>query len=299
MKIDLIDIDNALAYYQINDESYKNKCYKCIEEVNSIEDFNIKAEAIYNILYTGKLTEIDVLWKKQDMIELFGQYYNPFITSVLVLLGYKLHEENMVKKNYTNTQKILYKKRVTETLTNDIYIRKLENIRISQMIWATYFINTRIIEVGRLQYAKCENYIKIHIPSGSKLEMEKVLNSIRDSKREIEKYFDLKNPEYCCNSWILSNQINDLIDSKSNIAKFHNLFEVQDGLDAKKDILNFVFHTQQCDNYNNLPEDTSLQKLLKKQLLENKNLKIGLGKLKKEVLYNEQEDNINQLYRKE
>lgn len=287
MKIDLIDIDNALAYYQINDINYKNKCYKCIEDVNSIKDFNVKAEEIYDILYTDKPSELDALWKKKNILELFGEYYNPFITSVLVLLGYKLHEKNMVNKNYTNTQKMLYKKRVTETLTNDIYIRKLESIRISQMIWATYFINIKLIEVGRLQYGKCENYVKIHIPSGSKLDMEKVLNSIRDSKKEIEKYFDLKNPEYCCNSWILSNQINEIIDSESNIAKFYNLFEVQDGPDAKKDILNFVFKVQECDNYNNLSENTSLQKLLKKQLLENKSLKIGCGKLKKEVLYNE------------
>ena len=33
-------------------------------------------------------------------------------------------------------------------------------------------------------------------------------------------------------------------------------------------ILNFVFNIQECDNYNNLLEDTSLQKLLKKQLIE-------------------------------
>ncbi|WP_286315153.1 hypothetical protein [Romboutsia ilealis] len=101
----------------------------------------------------------------------------------------------------------------------------------------------------------------------------------------IEKYFNLKNPEYRCDSWILSNQINDIIDCNSNIAKFHRLFEVQDGSDAKKDILNFVFNIQECNNYNNLSENTSLQKLLKKQLLENKSLKIGWGKLKKEVLY--------------
>ena len=50
----------------------------------------------------------------------------------------------------------------------------LENIRISQMIWAGYFINTKLIEVGRLQYEKNENYIKIHIPSGDKLEIKKV-----------------------------------------------------------------------------------------------------------------------------
>ena len=148
------------------------------------------------------------------------------------------------------------------------------------MIWAAYFINTKLIEVGRLQYERCENHIKIHIPSRDKLEIEKVLNSIRDSKAEIEKYFDLKNPEYRCDSWILSNQINAIIDSNSNIANFYRLFEVKDGPDATKDILNFVFEIEECDNYNNLVENTSLQKLLKKQLLANKELKIGWGKLK-------------------
>ena len=56
------------------------------------------------------------------------------------------------------------------------------------MIWAAYFINTKLIEVGRLQYEKRGNYIKIHIPSGEKLEIEKVLQTIKNSKQEIEKY---------------------------------------------------------------------------------------------------------------
>ena len=284
MKIELVDIDNALKYYQINDINYKNKCYKCIEDINTIEDFNIKTEEIYNILYNDKTFKIDTLWKRQNMVEFFGEQYNPFVTSVLVLLVYKLHEKNMINKNYSNIQEELYKKRVTEALVNDIYVRELESIRISQMIWAAYFINTKLIEVGRLQYEKCENHIKIHIPSGDKLEIEKVFNSIKESKLEIEKYFDLKDPEYHCDSWLLSNQINDIIDSNSNIAKFYNLFEVQDGPDAQKDILNFVFNMQECDDYNNLLEDTSLQRLLKKQLLENKSIKIGWGKLKKELL---------------
>ena len=110
MKIDLIDIDNALEYYQISDINYKNKCYKCIEDVNTIEDFNAKSEAIYNILYTDKPFAIDTLWKRQNMVELFGEYYNPFITSALVLLGYKLQEKNMINQNYDDMQKTLYKK---------------------------------------------------------------------------------------------------------------------------------------------------------------------------------------------
>ena len=284
MKIELVDIDNALKYYQIKDTNYRNKCYRCIEDVNTIEDFNIRTQEIYDILYTDKQFKIDTLWKRESMIELFGKQYNPFITSVLILLGYKLHTKNMIDKNYSDIQKELYKKRVRETLTNDIYGKKLENIRISQMIWGAYFINTKLIEVGRLQYEKCENHIKIHIPSGSKLDIEEVLNSINDSKIDIEKYFNIKNPEYRCDSWLLSNQINSIIDSNSNISKFYRLFEVKDGPDATKDILNFVFNIQEYDNYNNLIEDTSLQRLLKKQLIENKSIKIGWGKLKKGTL---------------
>lgn len=279
MKINYIEIDNALKYYEIDDVDYKNKCYKCIEDVNSINDFNVRSEEVYDILYTDKSFKIDTLWKRQNMIELFGGQYNPFITNILVLLGCKLHQTNMNNKGYNDEQKALYKKRVKEALVNDIYIRKLDGIRISQMIWAAYFINTKLIEVGRLQYERCENYIKIHIPSGSKLEIEKVLDSIKDAKEEIEKYFNLRNPEYRCDSWLLSNQINASIDSSSNIAKFYKLFEVKDGSDATKDILNFVFNIQECDNYSNLAENTSLQKLLKKELIENKELKIGLGKL--------------------
>lgn len=281
MKFELSVIENALKYYQINDTNYKNKCYKCIKDVNEIKDFNIKAEEIYNILYTDKSFKIDTLWKRQNMIELFGEQYNPYITNILVLYGYEIHCQNMKLKKYNREQKELYKKRVKEMLTNDIFARKLEGIRISQMIWAAYFINTKLIEVGRLQYEKCENHIKIHIPSGEKLQIDKVLDSIKNSKQEIEKYFNIKNPKYRCDSWLLSNQINNIIDANSNIAKFYNLFEVKDGLDATKDILNFVFNVQECSNYNDLVEDTSLQKILKQeQLLKNKEMKIGCGKLK-------------------
>jgi len=280
MKFEKSVIDNALKYYEINDIDYRNKCYKCIRDVNEIEDFNIKAEEIYNTLYTYKSFKIDTLWKRQNMIELFGKLYNPYITSILVLYGYEIHWKNMKLKKYNKEQKELYKKRVKETLMDDIFVRKLESIRVSQMIWAAYFINAKLIEVGRLQYEKCEDYINIHIPAGEKLHIDKVLDSIKNSRQEIEKYFNIKEPEYRCESWLLSNQINDIIDKDSNIAKFYNLFDVKDGLDATKDILNFVFNVQKCSNYKELVEDTSLQKLLKQQLLKNKEMKIGVGKLK-------------------
>lgn len=113
MKININEIDNALKYYNINDINYKNKCYKCIEEINSKNDFNAKSEEIYSILYTNKPFKIDTLWKRQNMVEPFGEQYNPFITSILVLLGYELHNRNMINKNFNNEQKELYKNTYT------------------------------------------------------------------------------------------------------------------------------------------------------------------------------------------
>lgn len=112
------------------------------------------------------------------------------------------------------------------------------------------------------------------------MELEKVLDSIKSSKVEIEKYFNLKDPEYHCDSGLLSNQINDIIDVNSNIAKFYSLFDVKDGPNAINDILNFVFETQECANYNELQENTTLQRKLKQQLITGKEFKIGWGKLK-------------------
>lgn len=280
MKIELVEIENALKYYQIEDEEYKNKCYECIREIESIEEWNNKVEEVYSILYKEKMYQIDNFWKVQNIEEIFGKGMNPLVTSLLVLLGYRMHENNMVAKEYNDMQKLLYRQRVRETLTHDIFVRKLEGIRVSQMIWAVYFIRIRLIEVGRLQYENRKGIINIHIPTGSKMNQEKVISSLRESKNEIAKYFLIKDPEYYCNSWLLSNQLNAMLDINSNIAKFYNLFEVKDGEDATRDILNFVFQVEDCDSYSMLKEDTSLQRLIKYQLLENKRFKIGEGKLK-------------------
>lgn len=35
---------------------------------------------------------------------------------------------------------------------NDLVIRKYEGVRISQMLWAIYFIRGRLLEIGILQF---------------------------------------------------------------------------------------------------------------------------------------------------
>lgn len=279
------DLEIALEFYNINIEDYKNKCYKCLDEIDKNSELKNKINYVLKLVYSNESKQLELLWNENDFSKFFGETYNKFIHNIILLSGYKIHEKNMSKYNFDTYQVLAHKNRVRECLTNDIYNRKLEGIRLSQTLWGIYFINIRLIEVGRLQYEYCNNkkgkYIKIHIPKGDKLLYNEVLNSIKNSKKEIKKYFNIENYEYYCESWLLSKDITKLLDSNSNIAKFQQLFDITEGKDAIKDILNFVFDLQQIDSYYNLPERTSLQSKIKDLLINGKEIHIGIGKLKK------------------
>lgn len=279
------DLEIALEFYNINIKDYKNKCYKCLDNINENSDLKNKINYVLKLLYSNESKQLELLWNENDFSKFFGETYNKFIHNIILLSGYKIHEENMNKYNFDKYQVLSHKNRVRECLTNDIYNRKLEEIRLSQLVWGIYFIKIKLIEVGRLQYEYCNNkkgkYIKIHIPKGDKLLYNEVLNSIKNSKKEIKKYFKIENYEYYCESWLLSKDITKLLDSNSNIAKFQQLFDITEGKDAIKDILNFVFDLQQIDSYYDLPEGTSLQSKIKDLLINEKEIHIGIGKLKK------------------
>ena len=279
------DLEIALEFYNINIEDYKNKCYKCLDEIDKNSELKNKINYVLKLVYSNESKQLELLWNENDFSKFFGETYNKFIHNIILLSGYKIHEENMNKYNFDKYQVLSHKNRVRECLTNDIYNRKLEEIRLSQLVWGIYFIKIKLIEVGRLQYEYCNNkkgkYIKIHIPKGDKLLYNEVLDSIKNSKKEIKKYFEIENYEYYCESWLLSKEITKLLDSNSNIAKFQQLFDITEGKDAIKDILNFVFDLQQIDSYYDLPEGTSLQSKIKDLLINGKEIHIGIGKLKK------------------
>ena len=279
------NIEKALIFYNINIKDYKDKCYKCLDDINKNKELKTKLYNVLKLLYGNESKQLELLWNENDFSKFFGETYNKFIHNIILLSGYKIHEENMNKYNFDKYQVLSHKNRVRECLTNDIYNRKLEEIRLSQTLWGIYFIKIKLIEVGRLQYEYCNNkkgkYIKIHIPKGDKLLYNEVLDSIKNSKKEIKKYFEIENYEYYCESWLLSKEITKLLDSNSNIAKFQQLFDITEGKDAIKDILNFVFDLQQIDSYYDLPEGTSLQSKIKDLLINEKEIHIGIGKLKK------------------
>ena len=138
-----------------------------------------------------------------------------------------------------------------------------------------------IIQVGRLKYeVNDDGWISIHIPRRKGFDIADIRKSIEDSRIMLKKMYGLENPPYRCSSWLLSNQVYALIPKDSNIARFHDLFEIEDGKDATEDLLNFVWQAKPETPISELPEDTSLQRKIKAELLAGRPILIGKGILK-------------------
>ncbi len=281
-------IIEALHFYGIKDEEYKKRCLEVVYDINNNEVLKNKIEELFYKLYDKNKEGLSKLWKMKKVSELFGDC-NLFITTVMILLGYDIHRKNMSKYNLSDEQKSIHIKRVKNTLLDDIYIRGYESVRISQMLWASYFINLRIIEVGGFQYElvlenpitkEKEECIKMHVPKGASLKEEDVRSSIRKSTYEIERYFNVKDINYYIESWLLSPEVLALLDDNSNILKFSKLFSIKSMGECTRDILDFVFNDVYIKDYNLLVCKTSLQVKLKSLLINKKEIHIGIGKLK-------------------
>lgn len=273
-------INEAFTFYNIDDR-YKNKCYELLNKVFHNENFYKSFKRLYKKLYYGKFDKVGALWKFKDINELFKTDIDPFLTNIMLLLGYQIHKNNIKKLNLDKNQVNIQKRRVKECFENDLIIRNYDGIRMSQMLWATYFIRGKIIEIGCLQFEyEDKKNIKIHIPKNTNLDILEVKKSIAKSKREIEKIFKINEFKYICNSWLISNQIYNIVDKNTNISNFHNLFEIADGEDCINDILNFVYGIDKCDDYSSLQENTTLQRAIKQKLINGEKFYTGLGTLK-------------------
>lgn len=270
--------------YMIN---YALKCYQCLEMIKNNMVLFQKFRNLYDLLFVDKNNKIHELWNLKSLDELLDVSVPPYVTNLLLLSGYKTHKENFLKFQLDDQQIRIHKLRVQECLIKDIKFRHYDGIRLSQMLWGAYFINLRLIEIGRLQYENCNSFIKIHIPPGSKLAMDKVKNSLNESKIWIEKYFHQKNCPYYCNSWLLSKELHSIVNKKSNIYKFYELFEVESGENCINDILHFVYDLLEIKDYRKLQENTFLQRKIKEYLLNVHTIKLGKGELKNEKNFSE------------
>lgn len=277
-----IDIDDFLEFYNIKNEKYKEKLWKCLHELENNEKLIWRFNELRYILFVNdNITEIENLWKINDISLLFDFNVNPFITNLLLISGCIEHRKNMREKDFNQEQINIHKKRVNECFVSDLENRNYEGIRVSQLLWGSYFVRCSLIEIGILQYEYYnETKIYIHIPKQNRLDMNLVKKSIEQSRDYINKHYKTIGYKYYCDSWILSKQLRELVNENTNIYKFYDLFDVLNGDDCNIDILNYVYQIKDISDFTKLEENSSLQKILKAELIKNKKFKLGRGILK-------------------
>lgn len=127
--------------------------------------------------------------------------------------------------------------------------------------------------------------INIHIDRHGRLKPDMVDKSLLEAQKKLKKYFPVEKGKkliYRCHSWLLSLQMELFLTKDRHIMYFQSLFLLlpPHEEDTGDDFYRFLFNMQKAGadfSIEDLPEDTSLRKNVKKHLLEGKTLQEGRG----------------------
>ena len=162
------------------------------------------------------------------------------------------------------------------------------NIESGLIGWQTRHYTGRLFQLGRLQYEamlikrdnrllqKGDYVINTHIPSGGKLPHEEV----RDSYRRAAAFFARLMPDipfkgFVCESWMLSPQLREMLDERSNLVRFQSDYELY-GTEEDESFYSYVFIKKPGD-LRALQEDTALRRAIKARLLAGGKIMSGRG----------------------
>ena len=117
-----------------------------------------------------------------------------------------------------------------------------------------------------------DNFIDIHIPKDCDISVEAFRAAMEGAKKIIARGFAEYEPKmFHCYSWLLSKDLETMLKPESKILSFGNCFTRYPHKDpAGKSVFSFVFPKTFKGPYEELPEDTSLMRALKKHYIEGK-----------------------------
>ena len=150
--------------------------------------------------------------------------------------------------------------------------------------WTTRQAGCHLFRIGELEYEMKhieENIvIGIHIPSDVDFSPSAIDNSLASAKHFFATYYpELSNAEYRCHSWLLDRQLKEMLNDNSNILSFQNRFEIFDKGEIGTEFIDWLYNTRTTD-FDNLPENTSLQRNMKKHILSGGVIRNAYGRLK-------------------
>ena len=176
---------------------------------------------------------------------------------------------------------------------------KLRECRDSSGIWGNGALHwymeifrMECIRLGRLQYVcttwqepvdvapikQGDTVFKIHIPSSGPLTPESVEESFQIAKKFFKEQGLLKTDYFpvMCASWLVYPPHHDVFPEGSNLRKFQEMFTVTSQVKRDRDFVR-VFNREYTEDFDSLPEDTTLQRNFKKFLQGGGKMGLGRG----------------------
>lgn len=168
----------------------------------------------------------------------------------------------------------------------------IKHIWGSDTDWFARFFNFNLFALGRLQFnysnlyadyngktvklKKGDKVIGVHIPGGRPLDKSEVLDSFIKAKEFFRKDFYEKVP-FVCKTYLFHSSMVDLYKPTSNLKWFYDLFDVYYQEDTDHILDAWRIFNCEVKDYANLPENTSLQKGLKRFLQDGGKMGVGVG----------------------
>ena len=145
--------------------------------------------------------------------------------------------------------------------------------------WTVRQAGCRLFRIGELEYELLETdgkrAVSIHIPSDTRLEADRLNDSVRRAKDFLSEYYpEWQGAPMICESWLLSPALKQMLPPESRIRRFQDAFDLTGEDPEDCAALEWVFYVAggQRDSVKteDLPEKTSLQRKMKAMLLSGK-----------------------------
>lgn len=149
--------------------------------------------------------------------------------------------------------------------------------------WTTRQAGCHLFRIGELEYEMKhlgnDIVISIHIPSDADFSPCAVQTSLERSRTFFAEYYpEVMYKEYRCHSWLLDSKLKEMLSENSNIVNFQNRFKIYDKGEESTEFIEWLYYTKSTD-YHMLPENTSLQRSMKKYLLSGGTVRNAYGRL--------------------
>ncbi len=235
-----------------------------IEEI--VESNEIRDAILANVQYANRARELadEVIAGKMPQPEKGME--TVFVLGFLADYALKINSERGIPREIT----VATLKDVNVWFKN--YKTVTGKIGIGEFDWLWYHYTGQMFRLGRLQFHIIEQdgkeVLNTHIPQDEPLIESECVASFDIAREFFKKYFPKNTPDrFVCSSWLLSENLTRILNENSNIVKFMRLWtkttvDEDDSAQAKQRVFGFDFD----GNVQNAPENTSLQKSLKKYL---------------------------------